>query len=369
MAKSKSIFFEVLLWFLQIGLWVLIGWNFYAISHRQEIYGNRFPTHLLIFVIMIYIFYVVLNFASPIASYLSNKHKSDSIHDFIKKMCTGAPGLKWDLECYHYYYTGRKKTKKHKSVTYRESRNFQFFTWRDISGLFLLDSHKVFRSLMKSFIKLELNLEIEFADDITKLDYQMQKDSFYNMNKNRDTHCSITETKELQDFDKFYFIKITDKSPCGVNYSLFVLFTVFIPIVEFYKIYINCFCVEQDFDIKKVVSTRYNLNEQTHAQPWLHRQPSVSVFNQAQVVFGDAPQPCLGSPELPSEDELQRAKLFSNNRTQITGNIGEEYVPHFTPDLNQPQNIKNSDNSNLNVENVNLQITDVDKNRLDEKLI
>jgi hypothetical protein len=306
-------------------------------------YGFTVPAFFILVTFVIYLFYVILNFRSQTASYLSHIKKADTIHVLIKKMCTGAPGLRWDLECYN-YSTGKTKRR----ITHRESKNFQYFTWRDISGALLLDSHHG-----KSFIKLELNFEIEFADEITKYDYQMQKDLFYNMNKKRDTYCSVTETKELQDYNQFNFVKISDESPCGVNYYLFVLFTVFIPVVELYKIYVNSCYIEQKLNIKKVVSTRYNLNEQAHAQQWLDRQPKFSFYGQLQVEFNDTPQPCLQSPGLPSEDELQRAREFCNKfPNQIIGNIGLDYVPYFSHDLKQPQ-INNSEHSPLYIQNVN----------------
>jgi hypothetical protein len=82
-------------------------------------------------------------------------------------------------------------------VTHKESENFLYYSWRDISGLTLLDSHKVFRGPKKVYIKLELEKEIEFADDITRLDYQKQKDNFYYRNRWRDIHVDLSEVRDI----------------------------------------------------------------------------------------------------------------------------------------------------------------------------
>ena len=65
---------------------------------------------------------------------------------------------------------------------------------------------------------------------------------------------------------KYYdLVKIDAEDPKSVNFGLFFVFTI-ITFVEFYKLYINSFCVYQKFKIRKIVSTRYDLNMDQYAQ-------------------------------------------------------------------------------------------------------
>ena len=55
------------------------------------------------------------------------------------------------------------------------------------------------------FIKLELDKEINFADNISYYDYLMQKQSFYTTNKNRDSFMDMWEIREIPDFKKYNY--------------------------------------------------------------------------------------------------------------------------------------------------------------------
>lgn len=64
----------------------------------------------------------------------------------------------------------------------------------------------------------------------------------------------------LPNYNSYNFIRILDKDPCFVNRIFYILFTI-IPIVEIYKCYINSYIYEKKFIIRKLISTRYDLNQ------------------------------------------------------------------------------------------------------------
>ena len=105
------------------------------------------------------------------------------------------------------------------------------------------------------FIKLELDKEINFADNISYYDYLMQKQQFYIRNKNRDTDLDMWEIREIQDFKKYNFIKIRDKNICTIGLFIYLL-SVFLTLGQFYKYYVNCYSVSKNYKIRKIISTR-----------------------------------------------------------------------------------------------------------------
>jgi hypothetical protein len=286
--------------------------------------------------ITFYVIYIISNLCSPSLSYLCHKHGALSIHNLMKEIFYNPPTIRWHVECYHYettYHTHtdsngdtRTETRQHRVTTYSGSRDFHYYTWRDVSGLFLLDSHKVYNGEKKVYIKLELALDVNFADDITRLDYQRQKDDFYYENRWRDTHISFSESKIVSGFNQYNMVRISENRPPGVNWGYFLLFTFFLPMAEFYKMYVDSFCVDQDYTVKKVVSSRYNLQVEEHAQKWIVSIPTLVIFNQPQIVYNEVPSPIHNTPVLPTMEELEQAKSFTYSSNH--GNK-DNYRPHF----------------------------------------
>jgi hypothetical protein len=301
-------------WFSQFLLWFAIIFFIIEVINNSNSDNNPIAIFILI---LSYLNYIISNSLSPMCKYIFNRQKSDTIHNTMRSMYSSPPQLKFYVECFHYETktststdsNGNTKTSstEEKVVTYRETQHFNFYTWRDISGLFLLDSHKIFRSKMKAYIKLELTLDVDFADDITGLDYQRAKDDLYNRNKFRDSHITIHEHKNVDGFYRYNMIKISDSEPLCINRFIFLIFLI-IPLMEFYKIYINLFCVGQKYTIKKVISSRYDVNSGENSQRWAQDIPRLNIYNQPQVVFDQAPLPMHNNPLVPTLDDIEAAK-------------------------------------------------------------
>lgn len=117
------------------------------------------------------------------------------------------------------------------------------------------------------------------------MDYNYYRSDFYYRNKYRDIHMNYGERRYTPGLENYTLIKINnnEEDPCGVSGGLFVLFTL-IPFVEFYKCYIDSFCVYQEFTVRKLVSTRYDLNAQVYQQKYLLFTSSIEMYQQ-QYVF------------------------------------------------------------------------------------
>ena len=59
---------------------------------------------------------------------------------------------------------------------------------------------------------------------------------------------------------------------------MFFLFTIF-TFAEIYKIYFNSLSISQKFTIKKIISTRYNLNDPAIALKYQRTLPSIDLIN------------------------------------------------------------------------------------------
>ena len=96
--------------------------------------------------------------------------------------------IEMKVQCYHYRDNTTRvvdaegnttvRTNQDKVNTHSASQKFCYFTWRDISGQFLLDTSDQIYDPRKAFVKLYLDLKIKFAKDGTKEDYEYQVRSF-----------------------------------------------------------------------------------------------------------------------------------------------------------------------------------------------
>ena len=119
-----------------------------------------------------------------------------------------------------------------------------------------------------------------------------------------------SETRKIPGLEAYNFVLIRDEEPCGVNMFLFIIFTI-IPITELYKCYINSYCIDQKFSIRKLISTRYDLNK---IEQYDVMTPSINVPNQ-QYVFDQSNYGYLNnqySVREPTKEELDRAAQYKN---------------------------------------------------------
>ena len=94
-----------------------------------------------------------------------------------------------------------------------------------------------------------------------------------------------------------------------VNYFWFFLFTM-LTFAEFYRLYIDSICVFQKFKVRKLVSTRYDLNQPVYqvfvpqidliSQQYQYEQQYYNYINQSYDLH------------LPTEEELEAAKQYQN---------------------------------------------------------
>ncbi len=265
-----------------------------------------------------YIVYLILEFCSPTSRYLCNKSSDKGMYEKMGINFQTPPEIRFHCECYHYvtrhhYRTNKDGKREHyttreKEVTYRETYNLPYYSERDVSGLFYLNCEKAYVE-KKHYIKLELKEEINFADAISYYDYERAKGHFWRRNRFRDVHFDFREERVIPGMEHHNLVKLLPTEPCMVNYCFFLLFTLLTG-AEFFRIYVDSFCVYQKFKVRKIVSTRYDLNMDRYLAfvPQLNLITNQYTYAQEQYNYVNQSYDL----QLPTQEELEQAKQYQN---------------------------------------------------------
>ena len=328
-------------WFLQIFVLVsLIGGLVYFFlyteppsSHDDE-YEQFIPFAPFA---VLYILFIISECCSPTFKYLSNQNENDQIYKVMGKLFNTAPVITWTAQCYHYetrHYTEtdsqgntHDRTETVRVNTHYEEENLQYYSFRDVSGTFLLDIDRAAMN-KKAYIKLHLSKSINFADAISYADYKSQKDRFYERNRHRDDYMDFNEYEKIPGLKTHNLVKIGNKEPCCFGLCSYIFWTL-IPFCQFYKLYVNSFCVFQPFKIRKIISTRYNLMAEDNTQKYLAAAPCINLGAQS-YQYTSAEVGCVyesAKVNLPTEEELRNAQQYQSKVPDFSINcVGGEII-------------------------------------------
>ena len=323
----------------------------------------------LIIFIFCYVAYLIAEFKSPFVGFLSKRTNVNGIQNDLSIAIQTPPEIEFYCKCYHNKF--RKKS-YHKVVTWEETVTFPYYSARDVSGLFELKNSRE-EAMGKTYIKLELITEINFADNLSYMDYEDFRTDFYNRNISRDEYMEYYEKRSIPGLIDYNLVCIRDEEPCCINAALYVILTI-IPFVELYKCYINSYCVEQKFTIRKLISTRYDLNQNQQYQLFT---PSINVPNQ-QYVFEPNNYNYINNQypvQTPTQEEINRAAQYNNkipnyqcvsytslNDGQIKVGVVQDDPAYCSvnisydipPNCQNKDTQKNSNNMNMNMNNMNM---------------
>ena len=197
-----------------------------------------------------------------------------------------------------------------KVETYRERKDFPFYSFRDISGLFKIDlDNEIYRN--KTYIKLTLDTVISFADSISYYDYQTFKNNFINENRIKDQKYEIKENFYIANLSKNNLIRIKDEEPFYANFFFFFLSTIFTVALP-YEIMLDNISLDGIYQIKKIISTRYNLNSYEYDGMYAHTVPSIKCGNNTYKFTSDdyGYHDANAYVNLPTMEEIENAKKY-----------------------------------------------------------
>ena len=310
---KDSTCFIVFSWIVQILVWISLILTIYFFV--ADISAKL--TFLIIFIAS-YIAYFALEFCSNVFRYISAKTTESGICQKMGSYYRAYPVFKFYCECYHYELRKRRVrskkgrtrtvTKRVRVTTHRETYNFPYYSERDVSGLFYLDCDTALVN-RKYFIQLDIYDEINFADAISYMDYEAAKDRFWRRNRFRDKNFYFNESRYIPGLVKENLVRISNNEPCCINACAY-FFYVLITFAEFYKIYFHSLCLSQTYRIRKIVSTRYDLNQPVY-EDFI---PQVDIISQ-QYNFQAADYNYLNNDyqlNIPTKEELEKAKVYQN---------------------------------------------------------
>jgi len=313
---------------LQVCLWICLAAIFFLFE--MEIKLSSIQTKLMIFIgvisAIIYIFYICHNFDSSEWESLKNIRTLNEIKQILRQNFCNPIKIFFSAECFHFEYryvngnSDRRKVNVHE-----EKEEFRYYSGRDISGIFKFDSDKVNRSFIKSMVKLHLKIEFEFADQMSQLDYNMKKDFFIARNRPRDMYMNFLEDKTINGFEEFNLIHLGEHKPYTMSKCLFIIFLIF-GIIEIYKIYLNLQWAEQEFTVRKVISTRFDLNMHEFANKYSKDIPKIIIQGNEFPIHNSnyIKEKIYGSP---TDEELNRAhsmnQLYEKKLSTYNINLGD----------------------------------------------
>ncbi len=313
-------------WFFQLLLIFSIILSILTIGHK----GGEWSIALFLFS---YFSYIFLNLNSEMWCFFFNRYDSKSLNDSMKKLFYNPPIIKFHCECSHTEKRRGSKGRTHtvRVVTYRGTEDFVFYSWRDTSGIFTLKDDN---SKRKKLVRLKLDHEFILNDPPTKNEFKRSFENFNNANRSRDRQYISWQTWTVDDFYEFNLVTISGSNPCFISPIWFLIFTFVIPLIEFYKLYVIFISSEQEFKIKKTISTAENLRESN--ENFNGNLPGIRIFDQQAVVFSEAPAPMLENP------------IAVNNTAQV-----EAIELRELHEISDNPNNKNIENPAINNENLN----------------
>ena len=362
------------------------GAPLYGTNWSNEELNNFFTPSLIIW-IGTYIVYLISEFLSPSYKFFGLKKKEKTMYELMNYFFSAKPKIIFTASCYHYvtktkteYDSNgrlRNNTYEEKVITHYDTLTLPYYSSRDVSGPFVLNLKKVGNV---DFVKLHLKLSIDFADSVSFIDYYNARDNFYNKNKYnyKDTYFDFDEKRSIPEFSEDHFVKITDEKT-SISRGWYTL-AIILGFAEFYKSFVSTRSIEQTFTIVKLISTRYNLLQQsgfTEMQPRLDLGKKKYSFNENKTGYcGD------NKVELPSEEEIKLANekygnlipkysMVNNNGINYVTNLiknGENYKEKITTSIRNNSNERNILNSNKITEVPNNIINDDVSSKEDDKL-
>jgi hypothetical protein len=324
-------------WFVQLCLWTSMILLLVVITVDTDMMKGA-----IIFLSITYVIYLINSLCSHTCSYLNNRKQNSTIHAYMLSLFKERPRLTFSVTCYHFetrHHTTRDKdghvrhhTERVRVTTWSGSKDFYYLSSRDCSGLFRLDCEAIRDNPGKYFIKLHLKLDVRKSDDGTAQEYMNQRDRFFNSNRWRDQHMDTHETTSLPGLGEYTLVSIGEGNPPCISLSWFLLFT-FLGFVQFYKWYVDSYCIKQEYTIVKEISYYKNLNSYEFNNTFNNFNPQIVIKNQVLLHFDDPSQlPTSPIPiDLPSSEEVTNVTNNHDANQQLYNNSVNVGISNHVP--------------------------------------
>ena len=236
-----------LFWFFSIGTWAFTIWVIINQNYINIILAGIF-----------YINYLLKELCNPIIKIFSSI-SNQTLNEIVEKFLKGKPNFSLNCESFHYEErpAGEDSTRTVEVVTHRQSLDYNYRYYRDISGLLIFNpDEKIMKH--KSFIYLKI-IKKAYLPDENSISYYESLKNTLEENRNRDKYFRLYENIDIEGQPNEFFIKRKEKDPWFANGLWHVIFTI-LTFAEPYKLYIKKITYCQTFIIKKVISIENDVN-------------------------------------------------------------------------------------------------------------
>ena len=331
--KEHNFYWKCSCWFFQVLDWMLLSALIIIIILRPE-----FIKIISIAFGIIHFIYILVEIFSPTGKYLCRKSSGEGMKEKMRRYFKTLPKIIFHGECYHnehkFYTTTDKlgRVQQHhktvKVVTFIDDYEMPYYSERDVSGLFYLNCDEA-KAKKKAYIKLKLKEEINFADAISIMDYQNEIDKFYARNRYKDDFFEFEEIRKIPDLDHHNLIRLGENDPILSKYFFFLLSTL-LTLSELYKLYFDYLCIFQRFTVRKLISTRYDLNQPVYQEKYQHFIPQINLIFQT-FTYQEQDYNYLNNQyevNLPTQEELEKAQRYQDKVPdyQISSGNGQDHA-------------------------------------------
>ena len=281
--EKRSYCFTFFCWFFQLLTWIFLF--LWISAYDYDYVVDTIVT--MCFTIIFYIGFISLECHSKEIRYLWNKTSSQEFVKKMKEYCSTPPVIEAN------------------SGWFNDKKVFQYYSMRDVSGPFFLNCD-VNTLRRKQYIKLEINEEINFADAISFKDYIDMGQQI----RNKSQTSFYSEKIYIPGIVRYSLVELNQNS-CHYGESIWIfILLMIIPLVEIYKLYIDYVSIYKEFKIRKIISTRYNLNQTIYQKliPKITLLSDTFEFEPNQYNYKNTKLKVKN----PTDDELEAAKPYEN---------------------------------------------------------
>jgi len=298
MASGENRVFVIWCWVVTVFLWLsLINVAYSAATHKD----TDPPSMASYYVGAAAMMYLVTESFASTCCFLLHPTSGGTIYDYMQSMFYTPGHIDMHVQCYHFQNNAniqmdaqgntKVSNQQNRVNTHSASEKFYYVGWRDISGRFVLDTSGAMANVQKAFVKLHLKIDLQFAQDGTQNDYERQKASFKWRN-NRDLYQDYSEDRIIEGFKEFNLVRVGDYQPKFFGLIWYIL-CMFLTVVEFYKIYVDKFCIAQDFTVTKVLSSKGDMSKQ---EQYLQLMPCIVYMGNITTYSAPLIMPAMTMP-------------------------------------------------------------------------
>lgn len=324
--NCNKVCFDLICILIQIAILITLSIVFYTANNLD--FSNKINPRaqedfyrLILALLIIYILYVIIALVSPEFKVLFKIKNSQGFKDIMQSLFTKSMRIIFKGFLFSYSpKTLNRQGKLKKNINFIEKKLFEYFSCRDISGTFNLDAEKNLKRTSKLFLNLSFKHEFEFADELSLYDFNNRLEAFITMYRKKDNFMDFNEERFIgnlnDDNNKNILVAIdSGRRSCGLlNIYLYMIFTFFIPIVQIYKVYINSKISDYEIVIKKLISTRFDLNSplfsknfnQLNTKIIIHDE-EINIKEDEFIINNNANQ----TYQQPIKEEFEKAKIYN----------------------------------------------------------